>query len=263
VSREGEIVASEEVKTAPDGSILGLHEIRKSFGDLVVLDGVDVTVKRGEVICVLGPSGSGKSTLLRCVNLLSPPDSGRIVLEGEEITGKGEAGIDFVRQRVGMVFQQFNLFPLKTALENVTLAPETVLGRDAKECRRRGAELLTRVGMADKIDEYPDRLSGGQQQRVAIARALAMDPHVMLFDEVTSALDPELVKEVLDVMRELADEGMTMLVVTHEIGFAREAADRVIFMDGGVIVEEGPPSRVLDDPHEARTKSFLGLVLEH
>jgi len=263
VSRDSDIVAPAEVKTAADGSILGLHEIRKSFGDLVVLDGVDITVKRGEVICVLGPSGSGKSTLLRCVNLLSPPDSGRIVLEGEEITGKGDAGIDFVRQRVGMVFQQFNLFPLKTALENVTLAPTTVLGRDSKESRRRGAELLTRVGMADKIGEYPDRLSGGQQQRVAIARALAMDPHVMLFDEVTSALDPELVKEVLDVMRELADEGMTMLVVTHEIGFAREAADRVLFMDGGVIVEEGPPSQVLDDPREARTKSFLGLVLEH
>ena len=252
-----------ELKTAPDGSILGLHEIRKSFGELVVLDGVELTIKRGEVVCILGPSGSGKSTLLRCVNLLSPPDSGRIVLEGEEITGKGTAGLDFVRQRVGMVFQQFNLFPLKTALENVTLAPETVLGRSEGECRKRGEELLTRVGMADKMHEYPDRLSGGQQQRVAIARALAMDPHVMLFDEVTSALDPELVKEVLDVMRELADEGMTMMVVTHEIGFAREAAHRVVFMDGGVVVEDGPPSQVLDNPQQERTKSFLGLVLEH
>ncbi len=252
-----------ELKTSPDGSILGLHEIRKSFGDLVVLDGVEMTINRGEVVCILGPSGSGKSTLLRCVNLLSPPDSGRIVLEGEEITGKGTGGLDFVRQRVGMVFQQFNLFPLKTALENVTLAPQTVLGRSQKECRQRGEELLTRVGMADKMNEYPDRLSGGQQQRVAIARALAMDPHVMLFDEVTSALDPELVKEVLDVMRELADEGMTMMVVTHEIGFAREAAHRVVFMDGGVIVEDGPPSQVLDAPQQERTKSFLGLVLEH
>jgi len=162
-----------------------------------------------------------------------------------------------------MVFQQFNLFPLKTAVENVMLAPETVLGRPESECRRRGDELLARVGMSDKVSEYPERLSGGQQQRVAIARALAMDPHVMLFDEVTSALDPELVKEVLDVMRELADEGMTMIVVTHEIGFAREAADRVIFMDGGVIVEDGPPAQVIDDPQEPRTKEFLGLVLEH
>jgi len=264
VSRRSDAaLAAREVKTAEDGSILGLHEVRKRFGDLVVLDGIELTIKRGEVVCVLGPSGSGKSTLLRCVNLLSPPDSGRIVLEGEEITGKGTAGLDFVRQRVGMVFQQFNLFPLKTALENVTLAPETVLGRDEKESRRGGEELLERVGMSDKVDEYPDRLSGGQQQRVAIARALAMDPHVMLFDEVTSALDPELVKEVLDVMRELADEGMTMVVVTHEIGFAREAADRVIFMDNGVIVEDGPPAQVLDAPQQERTKSFLGLVLEH
>ncbi|MCB0875211.1 MAG: amino acid ABC transporter ATP-binding protein [Solirubrobacterales bacterium] len=252
-----------EPRTAADGSILGLHDVRKRFGDLVVLDGLEMTVDRGEVVCVLGPSGSGKSTLLRCINLLSPPDSGRIVLEGEEITGRGNAGIDFVRQRVGMVFQQFNLFPLQNALENVTLAPRTVLGRSAAECTRRGEELLGRVGMADRMHEYPERLSGGQQQRVAIARALAMDPHVMLFDEVTSALDPELVKEVLDVMRELADEGMTMIVVTHEIGFAREAADRVVFMDGGVIVEQGPPSQVLDDPREERTKSFLGLVLEH
>jgi polar amino acid transport system ATP-binding protein len=254
---------SGEFETSPDGSILGLHDIRKSFGDLVVLDGIEMTVNRGEVVCVLGPSGSGKSTLLRCINLLSPPDSGRIVLEGKEITGKGTAGLDFVRQRVGMVFQQFNLFPLKTALGNVALAPETVLGRSQDECRRRGVELLTRVGMADKMGEYPERLSGGQQQRVAIARALAMDPHVMLFDEVTSALDPELITEVLDVMRELADEGMTMIVVTHEMGFAREAADRVVFMDGGVIVEEGPPSQVLDNPQQERTRTFLGRVLEH
>jgi polar amino acid transport system ATP-binding protein len=242
---------------------LRLENVLKRFGPRTVLDRLSLDVDTSQVICLIGASGSGKSTLLRCVNLLSPPDSGRIVLEGEEITGRGDAGIDFVRQRVGMVFQQFNLFPLKTALENVTLAPKTVLGRDEDDCRRRGEELLDRVGMSDKVAEYPDRLSGGQQQRVAIARALAMDPHVMLFDEVTSALDPELVKEVLDVMRELADEGMTMLVVTHEIGFAREAADRVIFMDGGVIVEEGPPAQVLDDPHHERTKAFLGLVLEH
>ncbi|HET6832077.1 MAG TPA: amino acid ABC transporter ATP-binding protein [Solirubrobacterales bacterium] len=260
---ESGIAPTEPLTSGEGGAFLQLEEVRKSFGDLVVLDGVNFELARGEVVCVLGPSGSGKSTLLRCINLLSPPDSGRIVLEGKEITGQGEAGIDFVRQRVGMVFQQFNLFPLKTALENVELAPGTVLGRDQGECRRRGNELLARVGMADKVDEYPERLSGGQQQRVAIARALAMDPHVMLFDEVTSALDPELVKEVLDVMRELADEGMTMVVVTHEIGFAREAAHRVIFMDGGVIVEDGPPAQVIDDPREQRTKEFLGLVLEH
>jgi polar amino acid transport system ATP-binding protein len=257
-----EIIApATELKTAPDGSILGLHEVRKSFGELVVLDGIELTVKRGEVVCVLGPSGSGKSTLLRCVNLLSPPDSGRIVLEGEEITGKGTAGLDFVRQRVGMVFQQFNLFPLKTAVENVMLAPGTVLGRPEKECRARGEELLTRVGMSDKIGEYPERLSGGQQQRVAIARALAMDPHVMLFDEVTSALDPELVKEVLDVMRELADEGMTMIVVTHEMGFAREVGDALVFMDSGVVVEAGHPRDVLSNPQHKRTQAFLSKVL--
>jgi len=228
-----------------------------------VLDGLNLEVQKGEVICVLGPSGSGKSTLLRCINLLSPPDSGTISLDGREITGRGNEGLNFVRRRVGMVFQNFNLFPHKNALGNVTLAPETVLGKDEKECVEDGQRLLARVGLTDRAHEYPERLSGGQQQRVAIARALAMDPEVMLFDEVTSALDPELIKEVLDVMRELADEGMTMIVVTHEIGFAREAADRVIFMDGGVIVEQGPPSQVIDAPSEERTKKFLGLVLEH
>ena len=255
--------AKEATPPSGEGSFLRLEGILKSFGDLVVLDGIDLEVDQGQVVCVLGPSGSGKSTLLRCMNLLAPPDSGRIFLEGEEITGKGSAGIDFVRQHVGMVFQQFNLFPLKTALENVTLAPQTVLGRDKAECRRQGEELLARVGMSDKIGEYPDRLSGGQQQRVAIARALAMNPSVMLFDEVTSALDPELIKEVLDVMRELAHGGMTMIVVTHEIGFARDVADEVVFMDQGVVVERGTPSRVIDDPREERTRKFLGLVLEH
>ena len=245
------------------GSMLELQGVTKSFGDLRVLDGIDLSVERGEVVCVLGPSGSGKSTLLRCVNLLAPPDEGRILLEGKEITGRGREGLDFVRRRVGMVFQSFNLFPHKNALENVTLAPEAVLDKGDRECLEDGRRLLARVGLTDRADEYPERLSGGQQQRVAIARALAMGPEVMLFDEVTSALDPELVKEVLDVMRELADEGMTMVVVTHEIGFAREAADRVIFMDGGLIVEEGPPSQVLDAPREDRTKRFLGLVLEH
>ena len=244
--------------------LLELQDVHKRFGELEVLRGVDLNVAKGEVICVLGPSGSGKSTLLRCINLLEPPEHGRILLEGTEITGHGNrAGLDFVRRRVGMVFQQFNLFPHKSALENVTLAQTSVLDRTEKEAAERGRELLERVGLGDKIDEYPDRLSGGQQQRVAISRALAMDPEVMLFDEVTSALDPELVKGVLDVMRELASSGMTMLVVTHEIGFAREAASRVVFMDGGVIVEEGPPGQVIDDPREERTKQFLGLVLEH
>jgi polar amino acid transport system ATP-binding protein len=249
--------------TANGGPVLQLEDVHKRFGTLKVLQGVDMTVDRGQVVCVIGPSGSGKSTLLRCINLLAPPEQGRIVLEGEEITSGGNEDIDFVRRRVGMVFQQFNLFPHKSALENVTLAPETVLGKSSGECRERGEELLARVGLADKMGEYPERLSGGQQQRVAIARALAMDPHVMLFDEVTSALDPELVKEVLDVMRELAAEGMTMIVVTHEMGFARDVADRVVFMDQGRVIEQGRPDEVLENPREERTKRFLGLVLEH
>src|SRR5581483_6819289 len=197
----------------PDGAMLRLDGVCKRFGKLEVLRGIDIEMSKGEVVCVIGPSGSGKSTLLRCINLLEPPNSGRIFLEGKEITGKGaKEGVDYVRRRVGMVFQSFNLFQHKCAVENVSLAQETVLGRPSKEARAKSENLLARVGLADKVGEYPDRLSGGQQQRVAIARALAMDPHVMLFDEVTSALDPELVKEVLDVMRELADEGMTMVV---------------------------------------------------
>ena len=245
---------------------LRLEGVEKSFGALQVLRGIDLAVARGEVVCVLGPSGSGKSTLLRCINLLEPPDRGQILLEGMEITagrGQNPRGVDYVRRRVGIVFQQFNLFPHKSAIENVALAQQTVLGRDEKEAREKAAGLLERVGLGDKLEEYPDRLSGGQQQRVAIARALAMDPHVMLFDEVTSALDPELIKEVLDVMRELADEGMTMVVVTHEIGFARDVGDRVVFMDGGVIVEEGPAKQTIESPREERTRRFLGLVLEH
>ncbi|HET9197358.1 MAG TPA: amino acid ABC transporter ATP-binding protein [Solirubrobacterales bacterium] len=256
--------------SAAGEAILSLRGVCKRFGDLEVLRGVDLEVKRGEVVCVLGPSGSGKSTLLRCLNLLEPPEEGDIHLEERSIckgpgSGTGEQSweLDFVRQRVGIVFQQFNLFPHKTALENVTMAQEKVLGRSKSEARSKGAQLLERVGLADKLDQYPERLSGGQQQRVAIARALAMDPQVMLFDEVTSALDPELVKEVLDAMRELAEEGMTMIVVTHEIGFAREVADRVVFMDEGLIVEQGPPAQVIDAPREERTKKFLGLVLEH
>jgi polar amino acid transport system ATP-binding protein len=244
-------------------TMLRLEGVHKSFGTLHVLRGVDLSVERGNVVCVIGPSGSGKSTLLRCINLLEPPDEGRILLEGKEITGSGKSEVDFVRRRVGMVFQQFNLFPHKNAIENVSLAQETVLGRPAEEARARSKALLERVGLSDKIDEYPERLSGGQQQRVAIARALAMDPRVMLFDEVTSALDPELVKEVLDVMRELAADGMTMVVVTHEMGFAREVAEEVAFIDDGVIVESGPPAQILTEPQQERTKRFLGLVLEH
>jgi polar amino acid transport system ATP-binding protein len=243
--------------------MLRVEDIHKSFGKLHVLRGVNLNVDRGGVVCVIGPSGSGKSTLLRCINLLEPPDEGRIFLEGQEITSSGRAETDFVRRRVGIVFQQFNLFPHKKAIENVMIAQEKVLGRSREEARAKGLALLERVGLADKVEEYPERLSGGQQQRVAIARALAMDPHVMLFDEVTSALDPELVKEVLDVMRELASEGMTMVVVTHEMGFARDVADRVTFMDDGVIVEEGPPQQVLEAPREERTKRFVGLVLGH
>ena len=247
-----------------DGSMLRLEDVHKRFGRLEVLRGIDLELPKGEVVCVLGPSGSGKSTLLRCINLLEPPEQGRIILEGQDICGTEAAeDIDYVRRRVGMVFQQFNLFPHKSAVENVSLAQEKVLERSPREAREKGKALLERVGLADKLDEFPDRLSGGQQQRVAIARALAMDPHVMLFDEVTSALDPELVKEVLDVMRELASEGMTMIVVTHELGFAREVAHRVVFMDDGSIVEEGDPGQVLENPREERTKQFLGLVLEH
>jgi polar amino acid transport system ATP-binding protein len=247
----------------PDAPLLRLEGVTKNFGKLEVLRSIDLEVTPGEVVCIIGPSGSGKSTLLRCVNQLEPTTAGKVYLEGEEITACKEREADVIRRRIGMVFQQFNLFPHKSALENVTLAQEKVLGRSSAEADERGRALLERVGLSDKVDEYPERLSGGQQQRVAIARALAMDPHVMLFDEVTSALDPELVKEVLDVMRELAAEGMTMLVVTHEMGFARDVASRVVFMDEGVIVEEGPPAEVLGNPREERTKRFLGLVLAH
>jgi polar amino acid transport system ATP-binding protein len=244
--------------------MLRLEGVHKRFGSLHVLRGIDLEVNRGSVVCVIGPSGSGKSTLLRCVNLLEPPDEGRILLEGQEITagGANKGDLDFVRRRVGIVFQQLNLFPHMNALQNVSLAQEKVLDRKTEEAQAKAQALLTRVGLADKMDEYPERLSGGQQQRVAIARALAMDPRVMLFDEVTSALDPELVKEVLDVMRELASEGMTMVVVTHEMGFAREVGDQVVFLDEGVIVERGSPAQILDSPREERTKRFLGLVLE-
>ena len=237
-------------------STVRLEAVVKSFGDNVVLNGVELEVSQGEVLVVIGPSGSGKSTLLRCVNLLEPIDSGRIYLEGEEITAKG-TNVSAVRQRIGIVFQQFNLFPHLRAIDNVTLAARRVKRRPRAEAEKRAHELLARVGLEDKARQHPHQLSGGQQQRVAIARALMMDPHVMLFDEVTSALDPELVGEVLVVMRDLAESGMTMLVVTHEMQFAREVGDRLIFMDEGRIVEEGRPTEVLDNPREERTKRFL------
>lgn len=242
--------------------ILGVTDLKKSYGPLDVLTGIDFELQKGEVVCVIGPSGSGKSTLLRCLNMLELPDGGRIVLHGNEVFGGGKPkDLDVLRREVGMVFQSFNLFPHMTAEENVSIAQKKVRSRKAAFCRDRSVELLTKVGLEDKMNEYPDRLSGGQQQRVAIARALAMDPEIMLFDEVTSALDPELVKGVLDVMRELADGGMTMVCVTHEMNFAREVGDRVIFMDGGVIVEQGDPDDVLGNPQQERTKEFLGLVL--
>ncbi len=246
--------------------------VHKRFGRLEVLKGISLEVAPASVMCLIGPSGSGKSTFLRCINHLEKIDRGRLWVDGE-LVGYRQANDTLYEQReseivrsrakIGMVFQRFNLFPHMTAIDNVCLSQRMVLRRKSDDAEGRAQALLTRVGLADKMDEYPARLSGGQQQRVAIARALAMDPKVMLFDEVTSALDPELVKEVLDVMRELADEGMTMIVVTHEMGFAREVGDKVVFMDGGVIVEEGRPAQVLDSPGEERTKRFLGLVLEH
>jgi ABC-type polar amino acid transport system ATPase subunit len=239
-----------------------LEQVTKSFGDLLVLDRIDLTVDQGDVLVVIGPSGSGKSTLLRCINLLEPIDSGRIFLEGQEITAK-RVDVSGVRQRIGIVFQQFNLFPHLRAIDNVTLAARRVKRTPRSQAEKRAHELLTRVGLDEKAKQYPHQLSGGQQQRVAIARALMMDPHVMLFDEVTSALDPELVGEVLVVMRDLAQEfGMTMLVVTHEMQFAREVGDRLIFMDEGRIVEQGKPEEVLDRPREVRTRRFLRRTLQ-
>jgi ABC-type polar amino acid transport system ATPase subunit len=243
------------------GPILRCSEVRKSFGDNLVLDGIDLTVDTGEVLVVIGASGSGKSTLLRCINLLEPLDSGHVYLEGDEITRKG-ANVSAIRQRIGIVFQQFNLFPHLTALDNLTLAARRVRKLPRDKAEQRARELLKTVGLADKAGSHPHQLSGGQQQRVAIARALMMAPHVMLFDEVTSALDPELVGEVLVVMRDLARTGMTMVVVTHEMQFAREVGDRVLFMDEGRIVEQGPPSEVLDRPAEERTRRFLRRTLQ-
>ena len=238
--------------------IEGLH---KSFGALEVLRGIDLTVAQHEVVCLIGASGSGKSTLLRCINLLEPIDAGRVVVSGVEITADG-VDVDRIRRRIGIVFQAFNLFPHMSVLDNVTLAPRRVLKVPRAEAERQATELLARFGLADKRDAVPDRLSGGQQQRVAIVRALAMKPDMLLLDEVTSALDPELVAEVLGVIRELATSGMTMVIATHEMGFARDIADRICFLDEGTIIEEGPPEAILSDPREARTRQFLQRVIE-
>lgn len=239
--------------------IVEVKNLRKSFDHLRVLNGVNFSVEKGEVVVILGPSGSGKSTLLRCINFLDEPTSGQIFFEGEEITAKG-VDINSVRSRMGMVFQGFNLFPHMTALQNIVLAQEKVKKTKHDEAVNIAMDLLSKVGLEDRALHYPSELSGGQQQRVAIARAVAMDPHVMLFDEPTSALDPELVREVLAVMKGLADRGMTMLVVTHEMDFARDVADRVVFMDGGVIIEQGTPSEIFDNPKFDRTKDFLGHI---
>ena len=240
-------------------AVVRIEDLHKSYGKTEVLKGIDLEVGRGEVVVVLGPSGSGKSTMLRCVNLLETPTSGCIWFEDTEITSP-KTNINKVREHVGMVFQSFNLFPHLTAKKNVMLAQRKVLKRSKEEAEAVAMEQLSKVGLADRADYLPSQLSGGQQQRVAIARALAMDPHVMLFDEATSALDPELVRGVLDVMRELAQNGMTMMVVTHEMGFARDVADRVVFMDGGYIVEQGTPEDVFDHPQSDRTKDFLGHI---
>jgi polar amino acid transport system ATP-binding protein len=238
-----------------------LENVYKSFGENKVLKGIDLTVEPHEVVCLIGASGSGKSTLLRCVNLVEPIDSGRVVVDGEEITAQG-VDTNRIRRRIGIVYQSFNLFPHMTVLRNITLAPREALGTDRAEAEKNARALLERFGLLDKQDEYPDRLSGGQQQRVAIVRALAMRPHLMLLDEVTSALDPELVAEVLAVIRELAREGMTMLIATHEMGFARDIADRVCFLEAGRILEQGRPERIFTAPEHNRTRQFLGRIIE-
>ena len=244
-----------------NGSALTVEGLRKSFGKLEVLRGIDLDVGEHEVVCLIGASGSGKSTLLRCIDLLEPIDAGRILIEGEEITAVG-VDVNRIRQRVGIVFQAFNLFPHMSVMRNVTLAPMEALGMSRRDAEAIGTELLRRFGLADKRDEYPDRLSGGQQQRVAIVRALAMKPDVMLLDEVTSALDPELVAEVLNVIRELAAGGMTMVIATHEMTFARDIANRVCFLDQGVILEQGPPERIFSEPQQERTQQFLQSIIE-
>lgn len=236
------------------------RDLKISFGGVSVLKGISQTVRRGEKVVIIGPSGSGKSTFLRCLNLLETPDSGSVLFEGQDITGK-KSGIDSIRRQMGMVFQHFNLFPHLTVLKNITLAPVTLRLFSASQAEKKAMELLERIGLADKASSFPATLSGGQKQRIAIVRSLAMSPKVMLFDEPTSALDPEMVGEVLSVMKELAKDGMTMVVVTHEMGFAREVADRVVFMDGGIVAEEGAPARIFDAPQSERLRKFLNCVL--
>jgi len=238
-----------------------LENVHKSFGENEVLKGIDLTVEPHEVVCLIGASGSGKSTLLRCVNLVEPIDAGRVVVEGEKITAEG-VDANRIRRRIGIVYQSYNLFPHMTVLRNITLAPCEALKQDRTESEENARKLLERFGLLDKQYEYPDRLSGGQQQRVAIVRALAMRPHLMLLDEVTSALDPELVAEVLAVIKELAREGMTMLIATHEMSFARDIADRVCFLEAGHILEQGPPARIFTSPEHPRTRQFLGRIIE-
>ncbi len=241
--------------------LIQVEGVHKSFGHNAVLRGVDLVVDRHEVICLIGASGSGKSTLLRCLNLLEPIDGGRVILDGDEITALG-VKVDWIRRRIGIVFQAFNLFPHMRVIDNVTLGPRRVLGTPRAQSEQDAVALLERFGLADKVTEYPDRLSGGQQQRVAIVRALAMQPDLLLLDEITSALDPELVAEVLDVIRELAAGGMTMVIATHEMTFAREIATRVCFLDGGVVLEEGPPQQLFSAPREPRTRQFLQRIIE-
>jgi polar amino acid transport system ATP-binding protein len=239
---------------------LELHGVRKSFGRVEVLRGVDLVVEDHEVICLIGASGSGKSTLLRCVNLIEPINAGRIVVEGQDVTAR-RVDVNSIRRRIGIVFQAFNLFPHMSVLQNVTLGPRRTLGTPRAEAESEARDLLTRFGLAEKVDDYPDRLSGGQQQRVAIVRALATRPRLMLLDEITSALDPELVAEVLEVVRGLAREGMTMVIATHEMGFARDIANRVCFLDGGVILEQGSPEQIFTAPREERTQQFLARII--
>lgn len=240
--------------------MINVENLHKAYGSLQVLKGINTQVKKGEVVTIIGPSGSGKSTFLRCINLLEVPTEGKVIIDGTDITDKN-TNIKKIRENVGMVFQHFHLFPHKTVLQNVTYAPIKVKGLSKSEAEKMGKELLSRVGLADKASVYPSRLSGGQKQRVAIARALAMNPEVILFDEPTSALDPEMVKEVLEVMKSLANTGITMLIVTHEMGFAREAANRVLFLDGGVVVEDAPPAEFFTNPKTERAKEFLEKML--
>jgi len=254
-------MAGGRVARAGNGQVLRVEDVQKSFGRVEVLKGVSLGVGEHEVICLIGASGSGKSTLLKCINLIEPVTAGRIFVQGEEITGR-RVDVNRIRQNIGIVFQAFNLFPHMSVLDNVTLAPRQVLGLSRQEARARARDLLARFGLPDKEREFPDRLSGGQQQRTAIVRALAMNPSIMLLDEVTSALDPELIAEVLNVIRELAETGMTMVIATHEMGFARDIADRVLFLDQGRILEEGPPERIFSRPENPRTEQFLQRIIE-